>query len=73
MALNGKETEKFPEPFPYGVEFDSIPQLMSVVEERRGQNLQLYGHAVCWVDGMRIGARVNFLGDITVGVHCENI
>jgi hypothetical protein len=73
MALNDIETQKYPEPIPYGDEFVSIKQLWDIVTERLHQGLPVYGHAVCCIDGERVAARVSFQGEITVGAHCENI
>ncbi len=71
MALGREEMQKPLEPFPYGDEFDSIEQLIGVVKDREERGLQMYGHAVCWTGGKRIGARVGINGDIMVGAHCE--
>ncbi|EKD67426.1 MAG: hypothetical protein ACD_48C00414G0001 [uncultured bacterium] len=73
MVVSLIEKQKYPEPFAYGDEFDSIDQLMIVVTDREERGLQLYGHAVCWIEGERVGARVGYNGDIMVGAHCENI
>jgi len=72
-AVAEKNKRDLPEPFPYGDEFTSIKQLMEELDKRREQKLPTYGHAICYIDGERIAARVNFRGDITVGAHCENI
>jgi hypothetical protein len=66
------------EPFPYGDEFNSVEELNEVVEKRKKEDLQLYGHAIIYIPGTgkypeRIAARVGYNGDIMTGAHCENI
>ena len=69
LANTGDPPQK---PFPYGY-VTSETQLLRMVEEREKNGLPVYGHAIAYINGERIGARVNHLGEITFGAHCENI
>lgn len=63
------------EPVPMG-DFNSIDELLLLIEERKERSEPLYGHAIIYQKDkngimQRIGARVNDEGEVTVGAHCE--
>ncbi|NMD00186.1 MAG: hypothetical protein GYA62_10750 [Bacteroidales bacterium] len=59
------------EAYPYGDGFNSVEEFASAVDIRIKNGLSAYGVAIIYIDGERIGARANDVGDITVGAHCE--